>query len=161
VYVSILEVLVFYLVNTVMSVIYVTVYIRHPYVDMQELMGQTCNFRHPSPNSTIPKRGVIFVPPKGYKILDLGPVCQDQHLRDSQEIISHQTELELPTPTHPGILLRYLQGHDQEGTNYVVNGFTQGFSVSCLDFKTTLNCRNLPSALAMPEIVSDKAVNNY
>jgi hypothetical protein len=41
-------------------------------------------------------------------------------------------------------------------TNYVVNGFIQGFSVSCLDFKTTLNCRNLPSALATPEIVSDK-----
>jgi len=135
-----------------LSVIYVTVYIRHPCVGIQELLGQTCNF---SPNSTIPKRGVIFVP-KRYQILDLGPVYQDQHLRDSQEIISHQTDLELPTPMHPGILLRYLQGYDQEGTNYVVNGFTQGFSVSCLDFKITLNCRNLPSALAMPEIVSDK-----
>ena len=132
-----------------MSVIYVTAYIRHPYVGMQELMG------HPIPNSTISKRGVIFVP-KGYNILDLGPVCQDQHLGDSQEIISHQTDLELPTPIHPGMLLRYFQGYDQEGTNYVVNGFAQGFSVSCLDFKTTLNCRNLPSALAMPEIVSDK-----
>jgi hypothetical protein len=112
VYVSILEVLVFYLVNTVLSVIYVTVYIRHPYIDMQELLGQTCNFRHPSPNSTIPKRGVIFVP-KGYHILDLEPVYQDQHLGDSQEIISHQTDLELPTPILPGILLRYLQGYDQ------------------------------------------------
>jgi hypothetical protein len=53
-------------------------------------------------------------------------VCQDQHLGDSQEIISHQTDLKLPTLIHPGILLRYLQGYDQEGTNYVVNGFTQG-----------------------------------
>jgi hypothetical protein len=88
-------------------------------------------------DSTIPKRGVIFVL-KGYQILDLGPVYQDQ------EIISHQIDLELPTPIHPGILLRYLQDYDQEGTNYVVNGFTQGFSVLCLDFKTTLNCRNLP-----------------
>ena len=94
-------------------------------------------------DSTIPKRGVIFVL-KGYQILDLGPVYQDQHLGDSQEIISHQIDLELPTPIHPGILLRYLQDYDQEGTNYVVNGFTQGFSVLCLDFKTTLNCRNLP-----------------
>jgi hypothetical protein len=56
----------------------------------------------------------------------------------------HTLPLELPTPINPGILLRYLQDYDQEGTNYVVNGFTQGFSVSCLDFKTTLNCRNLP-----------------
>jgi hypothetical protein len=65
-------------------------------------------------DSTIPKRGVIFVL-KGYQILDLGPVYQDQHLGDSQEIISHQIDLELPTPIHPGILLRYLQDYDQEG----------------------------------------------
>ena len=112
-------------------------------------------------DSTIPKRGVIFVL-KGYQILDLGPVYQDQHLGDSQEIISHQIDLELPTPIHPGILLRYLQDYDQEGTNYVVNGFTQGFSVLCLDFKTTLNCRNLPWALAMPlKLFQTKLRKNY
>ena len=138
-----------------MPIIYVTVCIRHPYVGMQELLGKTCSFRHPGPNSTFPRRGVIFVP-NGYQILDLGPVYQDQHSGDSQEIIPHQTYLELPIPIHPGSLLRYLQGYDQEETKYVVNGFTQGFSVSYLDFKTTLDCRNLPSVLAMPEIVSDK-----
>ena len=145
-----------------MFVIYATVRIRHLDVGMQELLGQTFSFRHPSPHSTIPRRGVIFVS-KGYQILDIGPVSQDQHSGDSQETISHQTDLELQTPMHPGILLRYmyLQGYYQEETNYVVDGFTQGFSVSCLDLKTTLNCRNLPSALAMPEIVSDKVAKNY
>jgi hypothetical protein len=57
----------------------------------------------------------------------IGPVSQDQHSGDSQETISHQTDLELQTPMHTGILLRYmyLQGYYQEETNYVVDGFTE------------------------------------
>ena len=94
VYASILEVLVFYLVNTVMSVIYVTVYIRQPDVGMQRLLGQTCIFRHLSPNSTIPRKGIILFS-KGYHILDIRLVSQDQHPVESQETISHQTDLEL------------------------------------------------------------------
>ena len=143
-----------------MFAMYATVRIRHLDVGMQELLGQTFSFRHPSPHSTIPRRGVIFVS-KGYQILDIGPVSQDQHSGDSQETISHQTDSEIPTPIHPGILLSYLHGYDPEETIYVVDEFTQGFSVSCLDLKTTLNCRNLPSALAMPEIASDKVAKNY
>jgi hypothetical protein len=61
----------------------------------------------------------------------------------------HTLPLELPTPINPGILLRYFQDYDQEGTNYVVNGFTQGFSVSCLDFKTTLNCRKMTKLFSL------------
>jgi len=54
------------------------------------------------------------------------------------------------------MLFKYLQGYDEEEKNYVVSGFKQGFTVSCDEFQTNLTCHNLPSALARPEIVSDK-----
>lgn len=107
-YASILEVLVFYLVNTVMFVIFVTVRIRHLDVGMQELLGQIFSFRHHSPHSTIPRRGVIFVP-KGYQILDIGPVSQNKHSGDSQETISHQTDLEI-RGNNEGYLFIYKNG---------------------------------------------------
>lgn len=38
----------------------------------------------------------------------------------------------------------------------MVSGFKQGCTVSCDEFQINLTCHNLSSALARPEIVSDK-----
>lgn len=38
----------------------------------------------------------------------------------------------------------------------MVSGFKQGCTVSCDEFQTNLTCHNLFSALARPEIVSEK-----
>lgn len=71
-------------------------------------------------------------------------------LRDIQVFYFHFYHVRLNTRSY----------YNQEETNYVVDGFTLGFAVSCLYFKTTLNCRNLPSALSMLEIASDKVAKD-
>lgn len=46
--------------------------------------------------------------------------------------------------------------YDKQETEYLIDGFLNGFSAGCLKSDSAVDCENLKSALEMPEIVSDK-----
>lgn len=69
--------------------------------------------------------------------------------------MSNTFDQELPTPINCTICSAYLGGYDKLEADYLLNVFSQGFQiVSDLIYNNT--CRNLPSAVERPDLVTPK-----
>lgn len=63
---------------------------------------------------------------------------------------------ELPTPIKVEVLAKYLEGYNVQERQYILNGFSKGFSIFSYIVDTTGTCKNLRSALERPDIVTTK-----
>jgi hypothetical protein len=70
--------------------------------------------------------------------------------------IFDQYDQELPTPIHVDLLAKYLSGYDKTEKEYILQGFSKGFTVFSAISDTQVQCRNLQSALLRPGIVAEK-----
>ena len=62
----------------------------------------------------------------------------------------------LPTPVNPAILEKFLAGYDSVAREFLVHGFTVGFSVGFEGDISSTRCNNLKSCMAHPEKVTEK-----
>ena len=64
----------------------------------------------------------------------------------------------LPSPVSPSILRHVLEGYDNQKKQYLMQGFTQGFCIGCIDLpnKPQLLATNLKSAFAFPGVIDAK-----
>ena len=64
----------------------------------------------------------------------------------------------LPSPVSPLFFNHVLQGYDNNKSQYLTHGFTQGFRIGCINLPNTpqLLATNLKSAFAFPEVIDAK-----
>ena len=64
----------------------------------------------------------------------------------------------MPSPVSPSVLRHVLEGYDSQKTQYLTQGFTQGFRIGCIDLpnKPQLLATNLKSAFAFPGVIDAK-----
>lgn len=62
----------------------------------------------------------------------------------------------LPTPIKPQILAKYLQGYDPTLAQFLLNGFTEGFSLEYQGRRSSRVCPNSTSAGEHPEVIDRK-----
>ncbi len=67
-----------------------------------------------------------------------------------------QTQSQLPTPVRPGKLEKFLQGYEPALTQYLVAGFSEGFSVQFQGARSFAMTNNHRSASLRPNIVANK-----
>ena len=68
--------------------------------------------------------------------------------------MSNTFDQELPTPINCTIFSAYLEGYDKLEADYLLNGFSQGFQIFRDLIYTNTCCRNLPSAVERPDVVT-------
>ena len=87
--------------------------------------GTNLYFQTPQPKFYPPQEGSNFVP---QRVSDFRHRACVPRPTPRGVPINHISPNRIRTRIiHQGILLKYLQGYDQEETNYVVNVLTQGF----------------------------------
>ena len=67
----------------------------------------------------------------------------------------HSKHQLLPSPVSPSILRHVLEGYDNNKTQYLTQGFTQGFRIGCIDLpnKPQLLATNLKAAFPFPDVI--------
>ncbi len=68
----------------------------------------------------------------------------------------NDTKFKLPTPIHVSPLSEILLGYDVSLTEFLINGFTNGFSIDYVGQRTHRLARNHTSALTNKHIVQQK-----
>lgn len=61
-----------------------------------------------------------------------------------------------PTPIKPNRLADWLSGYDETETNYLINGFSNGFSLGFVGECPGVESQNLRSAFICPDIIDEK-----
>lgn len=79
-----------------------------------------------------------------------------RHHLQMQTTFAKNFDQELPTPIQVDLLAKYLSGYDKTEKEYILHGFSKGFTVFSAISDTQVQCRNLQSALLRPGIVAEK-----
>ena len=67
-------------------------------------------------------------------------------------------KLSMPSPVSPTALENVLKGYDASKIQYLVNGFTSGFEIGCLDIPVQKGegVKNMKSAFDFPQVIASK-----